>query len=60
MEFTVENGKLYMLQTRNGKAHPRRCAEDRLRPGGRGDDRRKAGRGHDRSPHPGHPAASPV
>mgnify|MGYP000376342618 CR=1 FL=1 len=30
MEFTVENGKLYMLQTRNGKRTPRRRAEDRL------------------------------
>lgn len=23
MEFTIENGKLYMLQTRNGKRRPR-------------------------------------
>ena len=60
MEFTVEHGKLYMLQTRNGK-RTRRCrSEDRLRSGGRGHDRREAGRGHDRAPLSGHPAASPV
>ena len=29
MEFTIENGKLYMLQTRNGKRTARR-PEDRL------------------------------
>ena len=60
MEFTVEHGKLYMLQTRNGKRTARRRPEDRLRPGGRGHDLRAAGRGHDRSPQPGYPAASPV
>ena len=60
MEFTVEHGKLYMLQTRNGKRTAAGRAEDRLRPGGRGHDLREAGRGHDRPPQPGHPAASPV
>ena len=50
MEFTVEHGKLYMLQTRNGKRTARRRPEDRLRPGGRGHDLREAGRGHDRAP----------
>ena len=44
MEFTVEHGKLYMLQTRNGKRTARRRAEDRLRPRGRGHDLRAGGR----------------
>ena len=29
MEFTIENGKLYMLQTRNGKRTAAGCSEDR-------------------------------
>ena len=29
MEFTIENGKLYMLQTRNGKENRRCCFENR-------------------------------
>ncbi len=41
MEFTIEDGKLYMLQTRNGKRTAAGCSEDRLRPGRRGRDRRK-------------------
>jgi pyruvate,orthophosphate dikinase len=60
MEFTVENGKLYMLQTRNGKRTARRRAEDRLRPGGRGHDLRAAGRADDRPPQPGRAAPPPV
>ena len=35
MEFTVERGKLFMLQTRNGEAHCRRCSESCRRYGGR-------------------------
>jgi len=42
------------------QAHPRRRAEDRLRPGGRGHDRREAGCGHDRAPLFRYPAPSPV
>ena len=39
MEFTIEDKKLYMLQTRNGK-RTRRCRyQDRLRPDRRGHDR---------------------
>ena len=41
MEFTIEDGKLFMLQTRNGKRTAAGCAEDRLRPGGRGRYRSK-------------------
>ena len=60
MEFTVEHGKLYMLQCRNGKRTPCRRIEDRLRSGGRGHDRREEGSGHDRTPVSGYPAPSPV
>ena len=42
MEFTIERGKLFMLQTRNGK-RTAGCHEDRLRSGGRGPDHRGAG-----------------
>ena len=38
MEFTIEDKKLYMLQTRNGKTNRCRRSENRLRPGGRGHD----------------------
>ena len=50
MEFTIENGKLYMLQTRNGKRTAAGRAEDRRRPGGRGHDHRGRGRSHAWSP----------
>ena len=33
MEFTIEDSKLYMLQTRNGKTYRCRGSENRLRPG---------------------------
>ncbi len=33
MEFTIEDGKLYMLQTRNGKRTAQAALQDRLRPG---------------------------
>ena len=60
MEFTVEHGKLYMLQTRNGKrtataALKIACA---LVDEGRIDEKRAVCMID--SPHPGHPAPSPV
>ena len=39
MEFTVENGKLYMLQTRNGKRTAAAALKIAVRPGRRGHDR---------------------
>ena len=36
IEFTVEEGTLFLLQTRTGKRTARRCAADRGRDGGRG------------------------
>ena len=44
MEFTVENGKLYMLQTRNGKRTAQAALKIAVRPRGRGHDRREEGR----------------
>ena len=38
MEFTIENGKLFMLQTRNGKTYRSRCNQDCLRSGRRRHD----------------------
>ena len=38
IEFTVEEGALYLLQTRSGQAHGRRRAADRRRHGRRGPD----------------------
>ena len=49
MEFTIENGKLYMLQTRKRQENRYRCHQDRLRPGGRGHDLQGRGRLHGRS-----------
>ena len=40
MEFTIEDGKLFMLQTRNGKRTAQGRPADRLRPRGRRRDRR--------------------
>ena len=34
MEFTIEDGKLYFLQTRNGKRTAQACSADRMRPCG--------------------------
>ena len=45
IEFTVQHGKLYMLQTRNGKRTGQGRAEDRRRHGARGPDRREGGGG---------------
>ena len=39
MEFTIEDGKLYMLQTRNGKRTAAAALKIAVRPGGRGHDR---------------------
>ena len=50
MEFTVENGKLYMLQTRNGKRTAAAALKIAVRPGGRGHDRRGGGRAARSSP----------
>ncbi len=52
MEFTVENGKLYMLQTRNGKRTAQAALQDRMRPRRRGHDHRKRSRCNDRSQKP--------
>ncbi len=52
MEFTIEDKKLYMLQTRNGKAHGCRRDEDRLRSRRRRHDHRGRGRRHDRPEEP--------
>ena len=60
MEFTIENGKLYMLQTRNGKrtaAAALKIACDLVDEGM--IDEKKAVL-HDRSQKPRHPAPSPV
>jgi pyruvate,orthophosphate dikinase len=47
MEFTIERGKLYMLQTRNGKRTPQAGMKIAVRPGGRGPDAPKGGRAED-------------
>ena len=60
MEFTVEHGKLYMLQTRNGKrtaAAALKIACD-LVDEGMIDEKKAVAM--TRAPDPGHPAASPV
>ncbi len=49
MEFTIEEGKLFMLQTRNGKRTAAAALQDRLRPGRRGPDHAGEGRPDDRS-----------
>ncbi len=49
LEFTVEQGKLWMLQTRAGKRTAHGGAEDRRRPGERGPDHPRGGGGPDRS-----------
>ena len=46
MEFTIENGKLYMLQTRNGKRTAAAALKIACRPGGRGHDHRGRGGSH--------------
>ncbi len=38
LEFTIERGKLWMLQTRSGKRTAKAATEDRRRDGGRGAD----------------------
>ena len=43
IEFTVERGQLWFLQTRAGQAHAARGAEDRRRPGRRRADRPQRG-----------------
>ena len=68
MEFTVENGKLYMLQTRNGKRTPAaalKIACDLVDEGQISEKQAVAmidprSLDHDRPPLSGHPAASPV
>ena len=45
IEFTMQHGKLYMLQTRNGKRTGRGRAQDRRRHGARGADRQEGGGG---------------
>ena len=44
LEFTVERGKLYMLQTRSGKRSAEAAVQDRARHGARGLDRSGAKR----------------
>ena len=58
-EFTVEDGVLYMLQTRAGEAHGRRGAQGRGRHGRRGADHAGGGGAADR-PEPARPAAAPA
>ena len=60
MEFTVENGKLYMLQTRNGKRTPQAAIKDRLRPDRRGHEDRAGGPADAGSQAAGRSAPSPV
>ena len=60
MEFTIENKKLFMLQTRNGKRTAAARPQDRLRPGGRGHDHREGSRADDRAQEPRQPPPSPV
>ena len=56
IEFTVEDGALYMLQTRAGEAHGSRRAQGRDRHGRGGPDHARGGRRPDR-PLPARPAA---
>ena len=49
LEFTIERGKLWMLQTRVGQAHRQGGAEDRRRHGRRGADHARRGGGARRS-----------
>ena len=58
IEFTVEEGTLFLLQTRTGKRTARRGAPDRGRDGGGGADLARGGGGPDR-PGPARPAAAP-
>ena len=60
MEFTIEDGKLYMLQTRNGKRTPAAALKIACDLVDEGMIDEKRGRGHDRAPLSGHPAPSPV
>ena len=56
LEFTIERGKLYMLQTRVGEADRRGRGEDRDRHGQRGGHHQAGGGRPDRA-RPGRPAA---
>ena len=58
MEFTIERGKLYMLQTRRGQRIGPCRGADRLRDGGRGADHRGRGGRPDPAQRP-QPAAPP-
>ena len=49
MEFTIENGKLYMLQTRNGKRTAAAALKIACRSGGRRHDDRGRGRSEGRA-----------
>ena len=60
MEFTIENGKLYMLQTRNGKRTAAAALKVAVRSGGRGHDLRKRGRAPGGAQAARLPAPSPV
>ncbi len=59
MEFTIENGKLYMLQTRNGKRTAARSPQGGLRPCGGRYDLQRAGCADGR-PQTARRAASPA
>ena len=59
MEFTIENGKLYMLQTRNGKRTAAAALKVAVDSGGRGYDRREGGCVPRRSQAARRPAAPP-
>ena len=50
LEFTIERGKLYMLQTRTGKRTAQAAVEDRRRHGQRGPDHQGRGRACASSP----------
>ena len=60
MEFTVEHGKLYMLQTRNGKRTAQAALKIACDLVDEGHENRGRGCCHDRSQKPGFSAASPV
>ncbi len=60
MEFTIEDKKLYMLQTRNGKRTAKAASEDRLRSRGRGPHHRGRRPAHGGPQAAGRSAPSPV